>query len=935
MIAFRNLVLGSILLAAVLGAGARADDDDDKPSSGQWIPTGQHITPTGSAGAMFSELNPGLSDAPDFRVNQAVTTVTSHDGKTLLVLTSGFNLLADAAGKRKSHSDEYVFVFDISGHSPQQTQVLTIPNADSGIVFAPNDGHFYVSGGVNDEVHIFAHANGMWAEEGAPIPLGHTKGLGLGVKPSTAGIAVTDDGTKAVVANRYNDSISIVDLAGRRAVAELDLRPGLIDPRQHGVPGGEYPYWVQIKSNNIAYISSLRDREVDVVDISGAPKLVTRIKVGGTPNRMVLNRAQSLLFVASDNADSVSVIDTASNRVTEVIDASAPTGLLAGKTQFRGATPNGLALSADESMLYVTLGGENALAAISLAGGAPHHTIGLIPTGWYPNSVSLNGDGSMLYVVNGRSDPGPNPKGCAGNNFDSASAAACRGANHYILQLSHAGFLALPTPRAKDLRQLTDMVAANNSFRVHADPHDIAVMAALRQRIKHVIYIIKENRTYDQVLGDLGRGNSDPSLTLFGDAVTPNQHALARQFVTLDNFYDSGEVSGNGWPWSTDAREVDVGVKQIPMQYAGRGQTYDVEGSNRNINVALPTVAQRRAADPATPEDRDLLPGTADVAAPSAPSGEAGRGHLWDAALRAHLTVRNYGFYCDLTRYDPKHPNQVSLEHDPFAHRLPVAWSADPALLSRTDPYFRSFDTRYPDFWREKEWEREFALQIKKHNMPSLSLVRFMMDHMGSFDSAIDGVGTPERQVADNDYAVGKLIDAVAHSPYRDSTLIFVIEDDAQDGPDHVDAHRSTAFVAGPYVKQGAVVSARYTTVNMLRTIEDVLGIQPLSLNDAHQRPMTDIFDLEQKSWDYAAMPSAALGQTQLPLPPQHAGAGPHFADAHDAAYWSGRTKGYDWSQEDRIPSAEFNQLLWMGLAHGPYPEARSGIDLSHRASSN
>jgi DNA-binding beta-propeller fold protein YncE len=417
--------------------------------------------------------------------------------------------------------------------------------------------------------------------------------------------------------------------------------------------------------------------------------------------------------------------------------------------------------------------------------------------------------------------------------------------------------------------------------------------------------------------------------------ITPNQHALARDFVTLDNFYDSGEVSGNGWPWSTEARETDVGVKAIAMQYAGRGLSYDVEGTNRNVNVALQTPAARRAADSATPNDPDLLPGPADVAAPFAPAGEKGRGHLWDAALRAHLTVRNYGFYCDLTRYDPRHPDQVPLEHDPFAAKTQVAWSADPALLSRTDPYFRSFDVRFPDFWREQEWEREFAVQVAHRNMPSLSLVRFMVDHMGGFDLAIDGVNTPERQVADNDYAVGKLIEAVARSPYRDSTLVFVIEDDAQDGPDHVDAHRSIAFVAGPYVKQGAVVSSRYTTVNMLRTIEDILGIEPLSLNDAYQRPMTDLFDLHQKSWSYTAAPSVTLRETQLPLPPQRAGATTaHFADAHDAHYWTAKTRGYDWSQEDKIPAAEFNHVLWNGLARGPYPAVRSGADLGEALSS-
>jgi DNA-binding beta-propeller fold protein YncE len=324
------------------------------------------------------------------------------------------------------------------------------------------------------------------------------------------------------------------------------------------------------------------------------------------------------------------------------------------------------------------------------------------------------------------------------------------------------------------------------------------------------------------------------------------------------------------------------------------------------------------------------------VGAPVPHAGEKGGGHLWDAALRAHLSVRNYGFLCDLTRYDPRAPDRVALERDPFGAKLQAAWPADPALLARTDIYFRSFDVRYPDFWREKEWEREFTQEVAAGTLPNLSLVRFMLDHMGGFDQAIDGVNTPERQVADNDYAVGRLIEAVAKSRHRDSTLIFVVEDDAQDGPDHVDAHRSIAFVAGPYVKQGAIVSTRYTTVNMLRTIEDILGIEPLSLYDAYQRPMTDVFDPGQKEWNYTATPSAALRETQLPLPPQQAGATtPHFTDAHDAHYWAEKTRGYDWSQEDRFPAAGFNRVLWAGLAAGPYPAARNGAEVTRHPSPN
>jgi YVTN family beta-propeller protein len=922
-----RIVLLALALAAIGGAAIARDSDDDA-RSGQWLPTGQRITPMAATGATFKELDPGLGDAADFRVNQAVTALTSHDGRTLLVLTSGYNLWRDMKSGDLTHKDEYVFVFDISQRSYQQVQVLNVPNTDSGVVFAPDDQRIYVAGGMDDDVHVFVRADGKWSTDGAPIRLGHAAGLGIKVRPSAAGLDVTADGKKLVVADRDNDAVTVVDLAERKVVGELDLRPGVIDAQKRGVAGGEYPYWVAIKGNETAYVTSMRDGEVDVVDIGGSagkPALKARIKVGGTPNRMVLDRAQSSLFVASDNADTVTVIDTATNRVREVIDAAAPPGLLARKPHFRGAAPNALALALDERRLYVTLGGENALAVIPLDGKPPHRVAGLIPTGWYPNAVALSRDSGMLYVVNGhgRGDPPGHDMGCSVNDPDKTKSDRCRGRNSYILQLSHAGFLTLPTPADRDLRQLTDTVAQNNAFRLRADPGDQAVMAALRRRIRHVIYVIKENRSYDQVLGDLDRGNGDASLVLFGEAVTPNQHALARQFVTLDNFYASGEISGDGWPWSTQARETDIGVKAIPMSQAGRGLSYDVEGGNRGVNVAIGTLAGRKAANPDTPDDPDLLPGTADVAAPAAPDGKRS-GRLWDAALRAHRTVRNYGFYCDISIRLPI----PLLAHEPFKAKVPMCSPAVTALIARTDVYFHGFDSRYPDFWREAEWERELALQVAHRRMPDLTLVRFMNDHMGEFNDAIDKINTPQRQVADNDYAVGRLIAAVAASRYRDSTLIFVVEDDAQDGPDHVDAHRTTAFVAGPYVKQGAVVSARYTTVNMLRTIEEVLGLEPLSIYDAYQRPMSDIFDLKQEGWSFRATPSDCLRDTGLPAE------GPETAPLpcpgeRAASYWDEQTKGYDWSQEDRIPADAFNRVLWAGLGHGPYPTERSGKDLS------
>src|SRR5215469_12913831 len=903
----------------------------------QSIPnSGRHITPLAPTGAIFEPLNPGLPDNPQYLAGQAVTSIVSPDGKTLLVLTSGFNRLRGADGKIiPADSTEFVFVYDISQQKPVAKQVIRVANTYSGIVFDPSGTAFYVAGGVDDNLHTYWLEDGAWKEQqGSPISLGHNgKGVGLNVKPQAAGVAVSRDGSKLVVANYYNDSISLLtEQGGRWSVqSEFDLRPGKSDAAQRGVPGGEYPLWVAIKGNDTAYISSLRDREVVVVDVSTAkPRVISRIHVSGQPNRMVLNRAQSLLYAAEDNTDSVAVIDTASNRVLAEIPVTAPNGLLPRwKLRFRGNDTNSVTLSHDEKQLYVTNGWMNDVAVVQLNPDPRQSQVsGLIPTGWYPNSLSLSVDGQYMYVVNGKSPTGPNPKFCYG--LSKAKQNQCQASEQYNLQRIKAGLQSFPTPTSGALQALTQQVAVNNNFKSALTAADADKFAFLRTHIKHIIYIIKENRTYDQVLGDLEVGNGDPKLTEFPEAITPNLHQLARSFVTLDNFYDTSEVSYDGWSWSTSARAPDVVEKQAPVNYAGRGLSYDSEGANRGINIALPTLAERLKANPGTPADPDDLPGTANVAAPDSPEGEQGTGYLWNGALRQGLSVRNYGFFVDGSRYrddgqgETRH--EVPLLLDPARSHTQVAFPADASLQKVTDIYFRGFDNNFPDYYRFKEWEREFDTKYSNGGLPNLLLMRVMHDHTGSFGTAILGVNTPELQVADNDYAVGLVAQKIAVSRYKDDTLIFVIEDDSQDGGDHVDSHRSIAFVIGPYVKHNAVVSSPYTTLSMLRTMEEILGTGNLSLNDASSKAMADVFDTAQTTWSYTATPSAILARTQLPIPHP---SGEIPRPTHDAAYWASATQGMDFSVEDRVDPVAFNRILWQGLKGAkPYPNTPSGADL-------
>jgi DNA-binding beta-propeller fold protein YncE len=946
----------SLIAAAAAGIVSGQHRPAHPPEAGasvvaQDLPnSNQQITPTAPSGARFEPLNPGLSDFPEYVAGQAVTTVTSPDHKTLLILTSGYNLLNSTSGSNlgnqiNAYSTEYVFVYNISKNNPVKTQVIRVPNTYQGIVFDPSGKTFYVSGGVDDNVHIYDLGSAGWAErKGSPIALGHQVaacagllgcGNGLAVSPEAAGIAISADGSTLVVANYYNDSISILQpgTAGWAKTGELDLRPGKISSANQGVAGGEYPLWVVFKGNSTVYVSSIRDREIDVVTLSGSPTVSERIKVTGQPNRMVMNAGQTLLFAAEDQSDSIAVVNTANNELVSEIPVGPPAHVLGGTPNLTGNNTNSVALSPDEQTLYVTNGNMNDVTVVSLSNTFGNSTVvGLIPTGRYPNSVSLSGDGKYMYVVNGKSPTGPNPGNCHGDVLPGLSAAVCAGSNEYNLQAIKAGFQSFPTPTGSELASLTAQVAENNKFRRTLSARDTMTMATLRGHIKHVIYIIKENRTYDQILGDLPAGNGDPDLTEFGQATTPNLHNLAQTFVTLDNFYDRSEVSMDGWPWSVSARAPDVVEKQTTVNYAGRGLSNDSEGTNRNVNVSLATLAARLKANPLSPNDPDVLPGTADTSAPDGPEDQVNTGYLWDAALRGGLTIRNYGFFIDLARYQtlpgPYAALQIPLLENPFASGTTVAYSTSAALAPYTDPYFRGFDNSFPDYDRFAEWQRDFNANYAKGGLPQLSFVRFMHDHTGNFGTAIDGVNTPELQQADNDYAVGLLVQQIANSQYKNNTLIFVIEDDSQDGADHVDSHRSTAFIVGPYVKQGAVVSTQYNTVDFVRTIEDVLGIGPLNLNDAVAVPMADVFDPEQTTWSFAATPSALLAGTTLPITFPSALARP-LRPTHDAAYWAKATAGMDFSAEDRFDFAQYNRILWQGLMGSkPYPPAASGLDL-------
>jgi hypothetical protein len=337
--------------------------------------------------------------------------------------------------------------------------------------------------------------------------------------------------------------------------------------------------------------------------------------------------------------------------------------------------------------------------------------------------------------------------------------------------------------------------------------------------------------------------------------------------------------------------------------------------------------------------------------------GEEQLGYLWDSAQRAGLSVRNYGFFVDGARYSSivaalAPPLYLPLVKDPASMNLTVAYPAKQALLNVTDPYFRGFDTNFPDLYRAKEWLREFKEFEQNGALPNLEFLRLMADHTGSGDPGNFGVNTPELQTADNDYAVGIVLDAVSHSPvYKNNTVIFIIEDDSQDGPDHVDAHRSVGFVAGAYVKRNAVVSQKFTTVSMIATMVDLLGMEHLGLNDFNALPMAEVFKNKATDWTFNVtlpdiLKNASGGDyvtTQQSFDPtyqavRNVGATQNWLVAryskplHDGAWWSEQTRGFDFSKEDKVDAARYNRILWKGVMgeNVSYPEARSGLNLRH-----
>lgn len=565
---------------------------------------------------------------------------------------------------------------------------------------------------------------------------------------------------------------------GILAVAgDLANRVVYVDPRAETTVGsasvGRHPAALLFsRDGSRLYVADRAESYVDVLAVPGNVP-IKRIRVGRHPAALASDGRS--LFVADSDDDDVAIVDLRSETV--VGRARIPFG----RTDAVGTSPNALTLAGNR--LYVSCGAANAIAVFRVAG-ATLTPLGAIPAGWYPTAVAVDTAHGALYIANGKGESGH-----ANPTFN----ALVRSENGYIADNLVGSIRRVPVPDdgalargLADVRELAqhDAVPAGSVIRAGGP-------------IRHIIYVIKENRTYDQVLGDVAGADGDPSLVLFGDEVTPNQHAIVRRFGVFDRFFEDAHVSADGHNWSTAAFANDYLEKMWPQNYASRRPFYDFEDG-------------------------------AEASVPHA-------GYLWDNALAHHVTLRNYG---EFVSAGPSRPTPVS--------------AANHQLQLHTDRGYATFDLSVEDVARYEEWKREFDAFEASHTLPQLEIVRFPRDHTSGTRA---GAVTPQGMVADNDLAVGRLVDAVSHSPDWASTAIFVVEDDAQNGPDHVDEQRAPFYLASPYAA-GGVQHAAYTQASVLRTIEIVLGLPPMSAYDAGAPPLTAAFTTTPDVRPFDALPA-------------------------------------------------------------------------------
>lgn len=591
------------------------------------------------------------------------------------------------------------------------------------------------------------------------------------------------------------------------------------------------PYSCKFLDNGALLVSMWSSHKVEMYQNMHK---VTQFATGNHPTDIALTKNDNSAFVANANDNSVTMIDLKKNRV----EANISTSLYPDSPE--GSTPDAVCVSPDGKFVLAANADNNSLTVIqpSKSGAKP---IGFIPVGWYPTKVLMLKDGTVL-VLNGKGN----------RSFPNAD-------HQYIGTMLNGTLSYFPFPDNKQLVTYTKAVYANIPYK----PRDLKTAAGEADNpvpekmgtlspIKYVFYVIKENRTYDQVFGDMKEGNGDPDLVLFGKEVTPNIHAIASQFVLLDNLFANAEVSADGHNWSTAAYCTDYVAKSWPSNYARRGAPYEFEGGQ-------PT------------------------ASPSA-------GYLWNLCLRHHVSFRDYGEFVD-SNPDVSKPNSAR----------------EKTLVGHFDPMYRGWDLNYSDVERYNEWNHDFTTLLAKGTVPHFNIIRLPNDHTSGTRK---GALTPQAMVAQNDYALGLLVDRISHSPIWKESAIFIIEDDAQDGADHVDAHRTEGLVISPYMKRHAVDHTLYTTAGMIRTMELILGLPPMSQYDAAATPMFNSFSTKPDSTPYEVVKPLIDLNAKNP----------------NGAYGQALMEHFDLTHADRVPDRIFSEIVWRAIKGTTMPAPRYSI---------
>ena len=731
------------------------------------------------------------------------------------------NIAVAPSGKRvavtnNGQSDQAILLID-----PQKMELLdsmAISKGWLGLTFSKDGKYLYASGGNDNWIMRYKVASDKL------IPCDTiVLGKKWPEKISVAGIAVDDRQKFLYAVTKENNSLYVVDIPSKEIKSRLQL-------------GGEGYTCLLSGDNKTLYATCWGCNRVIVFDTE-KQAIKSRIPVGDNPNDMSLTRNGKFLFVSNANDNSVSVIATGNNRVIEVLN----TALFPDSPS--GSTANSVALSSDEKTLYAANADNNCLAVFDVSLPGTSRSKGFIPTGWYPSCVRTVKNN--ILVTNGKgvtskANPlGPSPISreeavARHQDIQNARVQYIGGLFRGMLQSLvspdeaqlgiYSGAVYNNTPYSKEKEKVAEIGEGNPIPRVVGDPSPI----------KYVFYVIKENRTYDQVLGDIPQGNGDTSLVLFDEKVTPNQHNLARQFVLLDNFYVDGEVSADGHNWTMGAYATDYLEKNWPTSYGGRGGSYPGEG---NRDVA---------------NNRD--------------------GFLWDICKKHDVSYRSYGEFIS----DDQTPNI-------------------PALKDHFCPEYVGWNMSIRDTVRFRWWKNDFEKLLLKGNIPKLNTLRFGNDHTEGLKV---GRPTPKAHAADNDLAVGLFVDYLSHSPIWNECAIFILEDDAQNGPDHVDAHRSTTYVAGGFVKQGFVDHTMYSTSSVLRTIELILGLPPMTQYDAAAEPLWRCFGNAPVHPPFKAVPNLI----DLDLKNK------------EESRFSKMSGKFDFSKEDRIPDAQFNEVIWAAI---------------------